>query len=151
MKLSLQLILLFHLGAEAFFVPSVQRSSWLSKTQPCFPSLPSSSNSFLPSTSPSCTRLVYRRHKGSDDPPSKVYSYGTGARGLALFGIVFLACVWFFTIPPSFRRSRICDDQQAAARPEVCISFSTFTNNVAEYYRNGGGIQWDFSIDPGTK
>jgi hypothetical protein len=25
-----------------------------------------------------------------------------------------------------------------------------WTTDIAEYYRNGGGIQWDFSIDPNT-
>jgi hypothetical protein len=80
-------------------------------------------------------------------------------RGIILQVIVVLAALWFFTVPPEFRRTKICPptsnpDEFVATttglRPRDCITSEEFQQNVQDYYRNGGGIQWDFSIDPGT-
>ncbi len=72
-------------------------------------------------------------------------------RGLILFPLVLLFTVWLFTIPPEFRRAHICSEQQVIDYPGKCITPDTWINGVKEYYRNGGGIEFDFSIDPGTK
>lgn len=76
---------------------------------------------------------------------------GTGAEGktLMLFGL--LLCTWFFTVPPEFRRQRLCDELQTAANPGVCMTGGQFKDKVVDYYANGGGIQWDFSIAQETK
>lgn len=75
-------------------------------------------------------------------------------RGYVLLGLVFLACVWIFSIPPEFRRMHFCtspDCVQNRASCYDCVTVSEWTNSVAEYYKNGGGIQFDFSVDPATR
>lgn len=72
-------------------------------------------------------------------------------RGLILFPLVLLFTAWLFTIPPEFRRAHLCSEQQVIDYPGKCITADTWINGVKEYYRNGGGIEFDFSIDPGTK
>ena len=79
---------------------------------------------------------------------------GTG-RGLYLLGIVLAACVWCFTVPPEFRRAFICSEGCATNREAPvcnnCITSDEWLAKVQDYYANGGGIQWDFSIDPNSK
>jgi hypothetical protein len=91
----------------------------------------------------------------SEEPPTSPHiDDGTG-RGLYILGIVFLACVWCFTVPPEFRRAYICSDGCAVNReaPQCnnCVTSDEWTAGVKDYYANGGGIQWDFSIDPNSK
>lgn len=76
---------------------------------------------------------------------------GTGTEGKTLLILGFLLSAWFFTVPPEFRRTRICSESETKQFPEVCMTTDQFANKVAEYYKNGGGIQWDFSVAPGTK
>jgi hypothetical protein len=86
----------------------------------------------------------------------KIVDQGIG-RGIPILGLVLLACVWLFTIPPEFRRAYICPDScakveyQAAPACQECVTGEEWINGVKEYYKNGGGIQWDFSIDPNSK
>lgn len=80
------------------------------------------------------------------------YDDGTG-RGSIIFAVVLAFCVWQFTIPPKFRRSYICTSQACVELRSSCLDCVTiqeWTSDVLEYYRGGGGIQWDFSIDPKT-
>jgi hypothetical protein len=75
------------------------------------------------------------------------------AQGQVILGVALLVCVWFFTVPPSFRRAKICisDTSQVCVEKSCnCVLFQDWSNNVVEYYKNGGGIQWDFSVDPAT-
>lgn len=76
---------------------------------------------------------------------------GTGLPGILLLSFALLVNVWFFTIPPNFRRARWCSAEETAANPEICMTASQFSHDIVEYYRNGGGVQWDFSVDPGIK
>jgi hypothetical protein len=91
-------------------------------------------------------------YMSSNEPPQ--INDGTG-RGLYILGIVLLACVWSFTVPPKFRRAYICSDRCAVNReaPQCnnCVTSDEWTAGIKEYYANGGGIQWDFSIDPNSK
>jgi len=78
--------------------------------------------------------------------------YGTGTRGKVLFGASLLLCLWFFTVPPDeFRRVRICGEAQAAANPVACKTLPQFAKDAFDYYANGGGVRWDFSVGAGTK
>jgi hypothetical protein len=75
------------------------------------------------------------------------------AQGQVILGVALLVCVWFFTVPPSFRRAKICvsDTSQVCVEGSCnCVLFQDWSNDIVEYYKNGGGIQWDFSIDPAT-
>mmetsp|Transcript_24622 Transcript_24622/g.30279 ORF Transcript_24622/g.30279 Transcript_24622/m.30279 type:complete len:153 (+) Transcript_24622:125-583(+) len=70
-------------------------------------------------------------------------------RGKIILPMVMLLAIWFFTIPPEFRRSRLCSEQQVIDNPKSkCITAEKWISGIQEYYRGGGGIQWDFSIDP---
>lgn len=82
------------------------------------------------------------RNNGNADP--------TGLkRGLVLFPLVVLIATWLFTIPPEFRRARICSEQQVIDNPgSKCITAGNWVKGVKEYYSNGGGIKFDFTIDP---
>jgi hypothetical protein len=69
--------------------------------------------------------------------------------GKAIFAIALVIAVWFFSIPTEFRRARLCSEADSAIY-EQCLTPSQFATGVSEYYKNGGGIKFDFSIDPGT-
>jgi hypothetical protein len=91
----------------------------------------------------------------STTTPTRLYNSsapdpGGMRRGLIIFPIVFLLNVWMFTIPPEFRRTKICNDEQSQLYPNQCMTMPQWMNGVKEYYKNGGGIHFDFSIDPNT-
>ena len=74
--------------------------------------------------------------------------------GRVILVLALFICTWLFTIPPEFRRAYICpleiycrDDQSLCAD---CTTWGQWFNGVAEYYQGGGGVSWDFSIDPKT-
>jgi hypothetical protein len=69
--------------------------------------------------------------------------------GKVILGIALVIAVWFFSIPTEFRRAHLCSEADAAIY-EQCLTPSQFATGVSEYYENGGGIKFDFSIDPGT-
>jgi len=55
--------------------------------------------------------------------------------------------LWFFTIPTEFRRSRLCSAEETANFPTKCMTTEQFKTRISDYYKNGGDIQWDFSIE----
>jgi hypothetical protein len=70
-------------------------------------------------------------------------------RGLVLFPLVLLVAVWLFSIPPEFRRARICTEQQVIDNPNSkCITAQNWVSGVKGYYQNGGGVEFDFTVDP---
>jgi len=78
---------------------------------------------------------------------------GTG-RGLALFSVVVGICIWLFSIPPEFRRAHFCVVEQCVQERSKCydcVTFSEWTAGVQEYYRSGGGIEFDFTVAAETK
>lgn len=75
-------------------------------------------------------------------------------RGLVILGIVVAICVWIFSIPPEFRRAHICTtDECVASRASCydCVTLQEWTDDIGNYYRNGGGIQFDFTVAEETK
>ncbi|GAX24180.1 hypothetical protein FisN_4Lh269 [Fistulifera solaris] len=78
---------------------------------------------------------------------------GTAGRGLVLFGFVLFLCVWLFSIPPEFRRAYFCSPacEENPIYCNDCVTPKEWVSGIVEYYQNGGGIQFDFSIDPKTK
>jgi hypothetical protein len=79
--------------------------------------------------------------------------------GFVLLGVSLLASAWLFTIPPSFRRAYLCprdyfanSNNNGIAQEQAtdCVPWKVWWSDVVAYYRSGGGIQWDFSIDPQT-
>ena len=63
---------------------------------------------------------------------------------------VLLLNLWMFSIPPEFRRAQLCSETQTRSENSECITFGTWKGRIQEYYANGGGIQFDFSVDPKT-
>ena len=60
----------------------------------------------------------------------------------------FAVCVWLFSIPVDLRRAKICSAQQVVDNPESrCITWDKWTQSVSDYYKSGGGVQFDFSVD----
>ncbi|KAI2513447.1 hypothetical protein MHU86_921 [Fragilaria crotonensis] len=81
--------------------------------------------------------------------PNEIYGIERGYPILAFF---FLLSAWFFTIPPQFRRARFCaSDICVQTRCNDCVTVTEWVTGIQDYYRNGGGIKWDFSIDPSSK
>jgi hypothetical protein len=81
------------------------------------------------------------------------YDFGSG-RGKIIQVIVLAVCVWSFSIPPEFRRARFCTTSacvESRASCNDCVTFSEWKIKVVEYYKGGGGVNFDFSIDPATK
>lgn len=75
-------------------------------------------------------------------------------RGQYILGLVFLLCVWTFSIPPEFRRAHICTSDLCVEHRKYCYDCVTareWAADVADYYKNGGGIQFDFTVDQSTK
>ena len=59
-----------------------------------------------------------------------------------------LVSVWLFSIPVEFRRARFCTEEDVRLYPEKnCITFNSWREGIAEYYANGGGVKFDFSIE----
>jgi hypothetical protein len=81
-------------------------------------------------------------------------SYDGKGRGYVLQAIVLSICVWFFSIPPEFRRTHFCPTSKCVENRASCYDCTTFGEwkvRVADYYKGGGGVHFDFSIDPATK
>ena len=73
---------------------------------------------------------------------------GISGRGVALFLFVFVVNVWLFSIPPEFRRAKNCTAEQVLLYPDSnCMTTEMWWGGVLDYYRNGGGIKFDFSIE----
>lgn len=75
-------------------------------------------------------------------------------RGNILQVLALALCVWFFSVPPEFRRAHFCSTNPCVANRASChdcVTFSEWKSGIAEYYENGGGVHFDFSIDPATK
>lgn len=131
------------LSADSFTAPAPQRAS---------------SNCSSPAlgkakTSQKNGRPFARRRHGT----SALYdlkNYGTDdtlgtKQGVYLFGLVGLLCVWIFSVPVEFRRARMCSEEQVktAAPEKHCMTFGDWRQGIADYYSNGGGVNFDFSIE----
>lgn len=76
---------------------------------------------------------------------------GTDA-GKYLLGLVLLVNVWAFSIPVEFRRARFCTEEQVRLNTDShCITFDNWKSGIIDYYANGGGAQFDFSVEEGNK
>jgi hypothetical protein len=71
-------------------------------------------------------------------------------RGVILQTITLLFCIWLFSIPPEFRRAHFCFGVESClanrSKCSDCVTFAEWTEKVTQYYRNGGGVHFDFSI-----
>lgn len=58
---------------------------------------------------------------------------------------VMILNVWLFSIPPDLRRQEICLERRTSTLD--CSTLGEWIGQVEEYYQNGGGINFDFSIE----
>jgi hypothetical protein len=55
--------------------------------------------------------------------------------------------VWLFTIPTEFRRARFCSEADTLKYPTICTTPGRWTSGIKDYYSNGGGVKFDFSVE----
>jgi len=68
--------------------------------------------------------------------------------GMYLFIIVLLINVWEFSIPVEYRRNKFCSAAQVEQQLDPhCMTFQGWASGIADYYKGGGGIHFDFSIE----
>jgi hypothetical protein len=85
--------------------------------------------------------------KDKEEPDDTGYVDGS-TTGAFLMAFVLLINVWIFSIPTEFRRARICKEEDVVLYPNKnCITANEWVRGVGDYYKNGGGVQFDFSIE----
>mmetsp|Transcript_28870 Transcript_28870/g.42435 ORF Transcript_28870/g.42435 Transcript_28870/m.42435 type:complete len:165 (-) Transcript_28870:268-762(-) len=76
---------------------------------------------------------------------------GIGAGKYLLF-LVMLVNVWAFSIPVEFRRAQFCTEEQVRLNPDShCITFENWKSGIIDHYANGGGVDFDFTVEEGNK
>lgn len=143
--LPLLVLITYFNGATAFcFVTPLNKSTKQADLSSCH------GDSFAPCRDRSRTTwssITLRQARYDDDIS------GT-KRGIPILAVVLLGCLWCFTIPPEFRRAHICPTPSCVESRESCYDCKTLSelrSGIQGYYKNGGGVVWDFSIDPETK
>mmetsp|Transcript_6577 Transcript_6577/g.9508 ORF Transcript_6577/g.9508 Transcript_6577/m.9508 type:complete len:175 (+) Transcript_6577:49-573(+) len=74
-------------------------------------------------------------------------------RGNYIFGFALVLIIWSFSIDPKLRREHICPTNNCVENRERCydcITLKEWVGEVSDYYNNGGGISFDFSVDPNS-
>ena len=98
---------------------------------------------------PASSALAARGNEPQFGDPDYVGDPTGLKRGLLIFPLALLFNVWMFSIPVEYRRARICSEEQVRENPDSkCMTTETWRRGVADYYANGGGIKFDFSVDP---
>ena len=69
-------------------------------------------------------------------------------RGSVVLVIAVIYNIWLFSIPPEYRRAKTCSAEQVQAKLNChCITNEDWWSGVKEYYRDGGGVHFDLSIE----
>lgn len=91
------------------------------------------------------TRVCLAKQSNDDKNMDKI----TGVdNGVWILGFMICFSVWMFSIPVEFRRARSCSAEQVRLYPESkCMTNEMWLDGVIDYYKNGGGISFDFSIE----
>lgn len=76
--------------------------------------------------------------------------------GARVLGIVLLVTIWFFSVPPDIRRTKICGLGRPELRASPCVEARQLGDRVLEHYSECSAgksacVQWDFSVDPESK
>jgi hypothetical protein len=120
-------------SSQAFVVPTQHRVT----TAPSF-------SRSLPGWDPSSTTLPLSNNSNEEENNDPLGI----SRGAILFLVVALANLWLFSVPPEFRRARNCSEEQVLLHPgRNCMTAEMWWGGIADYYRNGGGVQFDFSME----
>ena len=83
----------------------------------------------------------------SDDKEKKSRIDGS-KEGTYFFAAVLVANIWVFTLPTEFRRAHLYPEGNAQIYSDPKgMTAKDWAAGVAQYYANGGGIKFDFSIE----
>lgn len=129
--------------SQAFTAPSASTLPVVASSPSSHPAATSSIQSRLSIRLQEKRKDTTNAERGSDE----VNALMGLDRGKYLLALVFAVCVWFFTVPVEFRRTKICTEVQTRDFPDVCMTSAQFTSGIADYYKNGGGIKFDFSVE----
>ena len=90
--------------------------------------------------------VILNSRSSNDDDDDDVL--GVGTRGITLFCVVAVFNIWLFSIPTEFRRAKFCSAEQVRLYPDSkCMTSEMWIGGIKEYYANGGGLKFDFSIE----
>ena len=102
-----------------------------------------------PTDTTTTTTTTALQMSGGSNPD--VDTDGTEAGKYLLF-LVLLVNVWAFSIPVEFRRATFCTEEQVRLNPDShCITFENWKSGIVDYYANGGGVNFDFTVEGGNK
>ena len=83
-----------------------------------------------------------------DEERTKSSKIDGSVGGTYFFAAVLLANVWLFTIPTEFRRAHLYPEGNAGLYSDPKgITTKDWAAGVAQYYANGGGVKFDFSVE----
>jgi hypothetical protein len=132
------------------------RSPLTKQPQKCSPFTSAFSPSLkFTATTTTCLLQQPSSNNNINNKKKQVAADGT-QRGAWLLGAVLLACLWIFTIPPEFRRAYLCGSDRCVQNRSAylcndCMTPDEWKQGIVDYYRSGGGVKFDFSIDPNSK
>ncbi|KAK1735076.1 hypothetical protein QTG54_014142 [Skeletonema marinoi] len=83
-----------------------------------------------------------------DEERTKSSKIDGSVGGTYFLAAVLLANVWLFTIPTEFRRAHLYPEGNAGLYSDPKgITAKDWAAGVAQYYANGGGVKFDFSVE----
>ena len=110
-----------------------------------FPEFPAYQNSLL---STSCSTHGALQMAANDEERTKSSKIDGSVGGTYFLAAVLLVNVWLFSIPTEFRRAHIYPEGNAGLYSDPKgITAKDWAAGVAQYYANGGGVKFDFSIE----
>jgi hypothetical protein len=76
------------------------------------------------------------------------YDGSTDGTNVAPYLLAFSCAiaVWLFTIPVEFRRTKLCSEEETVQYPTLCTTPAKWSRGIQDYYANGGGVKFDFSV-----
>lgn len=108
----------------------------------CFPSY---KNSQWISTSSNHGAL---QMAANDEERTKSSRIDGSVGGTYFLAAVLLVNVWLFSIPTEFRRAHLYPEGNAGIYSDPKgMTAKDWASGVAQYYANGGGIKFDFSVE----
>lgn len=102
-------------------------------------------NNIISTTSSSHVAL---KMASGDEERTKSSNIDGSKPGSVFLAAVLLVNIWLFTIPTEFRRAHIYPEGNAALYSDPRgTTANDWVAGVAQYYANGGGVKFDFSVE----
>ena len=84
----------------------------------------------------------------NDEERTKMSKIDGSEGGTYFLAAVLLVNVWLFSIPTEFRRAHLYPEGNAGIYSDPKgMTAKDWASGVAQYYANGGGIKFDFSVE----